>query len=103
MGTLEVEFSSGSRYKYANVSLDKFRSACVSGSLGKWVAQELVKQSKTHPVTRLSTGTDPAQQPTALQLIASMKPRCGVFSHDEALQMRQLAREAVGYVEASVE
>jgi hypothetical protein len=100
VGLLEVEFSSGSSYRYSNVSLDKFKSACVSTSLGKWVREQLVAQAKLHPVTKVANERLDADT-TALKLIASMKPqsRLGVFSNDEAMKMRQAAREAIGYVE----
>src|SRR5882724_132111 len=76
-GHLDVEFSSGGLYRYAECGVDDFASACHAPSVGKWVQTALVRQPQTHPATRLERSSpSPADVSylTTLQAIASMEP-----------------------------
>lgn len=79
-GHLDVEFSSGGSYRYANCTIDDFVAACLAPSLGKWVQATLVRQPIVHPhtnltVDRATTVVDAAT--TAIRTIASLRPQSG--------------------------
>lgn len=77
LGALDVEFASGSRYRYAGCTLDDFATACHAPSVGRWVQMALVKGGDRHPVERLPVVVPsmPAvdRYLVALQVIASMR------------------------------
>jgi hypothetical protein len=50
---LEVEFRSGARWQYANVTEPQFDAWLVSPSAGAWLAREIVKRPDRHPARKL--------------------------------------------------
>lgn len=76
VSALEVEFASGSTYRYHNCSLDDFASACHAPSVGSWVQSALVHQRDKHPFERVAhTKPSPPvdQRLVTLQAIASVQ------------------------------
>lgn len=94
---IDVEFKSGSTYRYRGVTTRDFTELCSAASVGSWVQHQLVKKPQEHPVRRVDptrrdhpTASDRLR--TALQLIASPSPE---WNPIDAATMQDIARDAL--------
>src|SRR6187402_150546 len=71
--TLEVEFSSGAVYSYANVQLHQLADAAAAQSVGKWVAKTLVKDPVAYPVLKVRAADEAAQENAEKDLAAKLR------------------------------
>lgn len=94
---LDVEFKSGTTYRYRNVQQHQFGELAASPSVGKWVTANLVKMPEAHPFEKLPE-TKSDERPSedrlrsALELIASMD---GFLDEDATVKLKRAIEAAV--------
>lgn len=97
---LDVEFKSGTTYRYRNVQQHQFGELASAPSVGKWVTANLVKMPQAHPFEKLpepKIDERPSEDRLrgALELIASLDERDGEDATARLKRAIELAVEAL--------